>query len=160
MPTITGWVSSGLFFAAALFSLFIYFFFGAMASAIVSGVIIAAKLLLLSALFFSVIWKGVGSNRSLGDIILVSAIGILFTPIQFSFIFLDRGIYWASDGVRIESLMDSVYFSVVTWTTLGYGDILPSPQAQIFVIIEVLLSPIIMALFIASIVRAIQSRSS
>ncbi|MGB5306155.1 MAG: pentapeptide repeat-containing protein [Gammaproteobacteria bacterium] len=48
----------------------------------------------------------------------------------FTFVALDYGEY--------PTYMSSVYFSVVTLTTLGYGDVVPaSPMAQVLAIIEV-----------------------
>jgi hypothetical protein len=45
--------------------------------------------------------------------------------------------------------LDSFYFSIVTWTTLGYGDFRPSnDETKIFVMTEVLLGYIYMGLFI------------
>ena len=44
---------------------------------------------------------------------------------------------------------DAFYFSVVTWTTLGYGEILPSStESKIFEIIEVMIGYIYMGILV------------
>lgn len=43
----------------------------------------------------------------------------------------------------------SFYFSVVTWTTLGYGDVIPLEPARPVAAIEALLGYVVMALLIA-----------
>jgi hypothetical protein len=51
----------------------------------------------------------------------------------------------------IETTLDSFYFSVVTMTTLGYGDIFPiSNVAKILVIIEVLLGIMLLAIMVGT----------
>jgi hypothetical protein len=51
-----------------------------------------------------------------------------------------------------------LYFSVVTWTTLGYGDFIPMPDARYIVVVEAIMGYVMMALlisvFVASIAKA------
>ena len=55
------------------------------------------------------------------------------------------------DGV-ICSFLDSVYFTLVTLTTLGYGDISPTTQlGKLVVAGEVTLGIIVISLFLTSI---------
>lgn len=55
--------------------------------------------------------------------------------------------------------IDYLYFSVVTITTLGYGDIVPnSPTVRIYVSIEVILGIMIMGLFITFLFQSIYIR--
>jgi len=55
-----------------------------------------------------------------------------------------------SGGVLVKlNWLDSIYFSVVTWTTLGYGDFRPdTDQVKLFVMVEALLGYIYMGVFI------------
>ena len=46
------------------------------------------------------------------------------------------------------SWLDSIYFSVVTWTTLGYGDFRPSNEIKLWVIAEAILGYVYMGLLI------------
>jgi uncharacterized protein YjbI with pentapeptide repeats len=70
-------------------------------------------------------------GRSLGrwaiwTLALVSVFALLFLGVEIDY------------GHHAPNLLSSFYFSVVTLTTLGYGDILPaSPAAQALVILEV-----------------------
>ena len=43
-----------------------------------------------------------------------------------------------NNGNSIEGLWPHIYFSVVTFTTLGYGDYLPVANAQIVAVIQAL----------------------
>jgi hypothetical protein len=63
--------------------------------------------------------------------------------ISFSLIY-----YWLGCVKGMESKFDAVYFSFVTFTTLGYGDFLPnSPAAKFTVILEVLVMLMFVFLF-------------
>jgi hypothetical protein len=58
-------------------------------------------------------------------------------------------------GIKVDSaisndLWDGIYFSAVTWTTLGYGDITPVGQlSQILAIIEAFTGMISMSILVA-----------
>ncbi len=41
----------------------------------------------------------------------------------------------------------SIYFSIVTWTTLGYGDLLPVPELRIVAAFQALMGYMYMAIF-------------
>lgn len=70
-------------------------------------------------------------GRSLGrwgiwTLTLITVFALLFRTVDIDY------------GHHVPGLLSSFYFSVVTLTTLGYGDILPaSPAAQALVILEV-----------------------
>ena len=65
-------------------------------------------------------------------------------------------VYWVSDGIMAgnnicydPTPLEAVYFSGVTFTTLGFGDLAPKPGVfQIFAFGEALLGAIFMAMFI------------
>ena len=80
---------------------------------------------------------------------------------KFTFYFLNLiimiayfGLLYKAFGIKLPDgkeadLFDAFYFSVVTWTTLGYGEILPSStESKIFVIVEVMLGYIYMGILI------------
>ncbi len=54
---------------------------------------------------------------------------------------------------NIGNFLNSLYFSVVTFTTLGYGDILPIGISKLFAAIEALLGGFILALFVVTFVK-------
>jgi hypothetical protein len=47
--------------------------------------------------------------------------------------------------------LNSIYFSVVTWTTLGYGDFKPVEEVKIWVMVEALMGYVYMALLVGKI---------
>ena len=59
--------------------------------------------------------------------------------------------YWhagllASSGAVVHSFRDSLYFSVTTWTTLGYGDFAPIPAMRLVTSVEALTGVITIAI--------------
>jgi hypothetical protein len=54
-------------------------------------------------------------------------------------------------GGRAETFGACLYFSVITITTVGYGDLVPLPQARVFAAFEALTGYVYMALFIAAV---------
>jgi Ion channel len=60
------------------------------------------------------------------------------------------------DGsVAVTSFRDFLYFSIVTWTTVGYGDIKPSPDSRMFAASEALLGYLTMGLYLSLIFYSI-----
>lgn len=92
-------------------------------------------------------------------IVSISMIIILF----FSFLFFLLGINFSGNIVsfsinnsffeNINIFLNSLYFSVVTFTTLGYGDITPIGISKLFAAIEALLGGFILALFVVVFVK-------
>lgn len=92
-------------------------------------------------------------------IVSISVLVILF----FSLIFLFTGLSYGDETIIFsfsnsfnENLMhffNSLYFSVVTFTTLGYGDILPVGISKLFAGLEALLGGFILALFVVVFVK-------
>jgi voltage-gated potassium channel len=76
-------------------------------------------------------------------VIIVMLLGYFFTIYAFgvAYIFMSAVDQNAFSSARTLSLIDGMYFSVVTAATVGYGDIVPvSNPARIGVIIEIILS--------------------
>ncbi len=81
----------------------------------------------------------------------------------FSFLFFFSGINYAGNIIsytmsnnlyeNIDIFLNSLYFSVVTFTTLGYGDITPIGISKLFASIEALLGGFILALFVVVFVK-------
>jgi hypothetical protein len=87
------------------------------------------------------------------DRALASAALLLLSPVSivgFAVLYREVGLIDVG-GTTVTSLSDALYFSVVTWTTLGYGDIRPSPDARIWAAAEALYGYVVMAFLIAQI---------
>lgn len=130
---------------------------GPVAVGIATISLVGTALALLS-MFLSVLYKGVGTRRSILSICLVALTGVLAMPLNFAVLYRWIGIQVASTGGRVEDLLDAVYFSVVTWTTLGYGDILPLPGARWIVVVESMTGYVVMALLISALVAALSRK--
>lgn len=73
----------------------------------------------------------------------------------------NHGIYKSSGGkisLNASGLFDSLYFSFVTSTSLGYGDIKPIGISRLFAIIEVVVSLIIFGLLISKLLYSKQDK--
>ena len=77
-------------------------------------------------------------------ILLINMIATIWT---FSFIFQRYGLY-NGDGDLITDKITCLYFSIVTWTTLGYGDLRPSLDSRFYAAIEALLGYIYMGILV------------
>ena len=66
----------------------------------------------------------------------------------FAIIYYHNGIIDSQSKNIIYDLSTSIYFSIITWTTLGYGDFIPTEQSRIFASIEALLGYIYTAILI------------
>ena len=66
-------------------------------------------------------------------------------------LYLLDGMRTAVPDLPLGSFVSALYFSSVTWTTLGYGDITPSPDFLLVAASEALLGYITMSLLIGSV---------
>ena len=84
--------------------------------------------------------------------------------VSLSNIFIFAGIYSyfgiSNGGVIVQDIYDCLYFSIVTWTTLGYGDFVPSKDAQFFAAGEAMIGYIYMAIIISIFTSAITRDNS
>jgi len=71
----------------------------------------------------------------------------------FSNIYIEIGII--NEGKLSKEIWDAIYFSVVTWTTLGYGDFKPSEGARIWAAGEAMLGYIYMGLLVALLISGL-----
>ncbi len=72
---------------------------------------------------------------------------------------LPAGVYVGGDKATNLSFIDSLYFSTITFTTLGYGDILPiSWIGKLLVMSEVLLGFSMLGLLVAILARRVLGR--
>lgn len=63
------------------------------------------------------------------------------------------------DGNQVHADTDCLYFSIVTFTTLGYGDFRPTPECRLFAATEAILGYIYFGLTVAILFDLVQRRS-
>ena len=84
--------------------------------------------------------------------------------VSLSNIFIFAGIYSyfgiRDGGVMVQDIADCLYFSIVTWTTLGYGDLIPSENARFFAAGEAMIGYVYMAIIISIFTSAITRDNS
>ncbi|MBD3183482.1 hypothetical protein GF312_14400 [Candidatus Poribacteria bacterium] len=67
----------------------------------------------------------------------------------FSLIYYKMGVFYDEGSKRIQALLpECLYFSVVTWTTLGYGDYYPCGWSRFIASFEALIGYAVMGLII------------
>ncbi len=81
---------------------------------------------------------------------MVLVICIPFFVLMFALIYAELGIV-PPDGVE-PAPFDYLYFSVVTFTTLGYGDFRPTEASRVFAAMEALLGYVILGIFVSLLV--------
>jgi hypothetical protein len=85
--------------------------------------------------------------------------GLIF---NFSSAYMKYGLYWShniSAAPISPPRSDAIYFSIVTWTTLGYGDFQPSPLSRMWASFEVICGYLFSAVFIAFLINFIMQES-
>jgi hypothetical protein len=62
--------------------------------------------------------------------------------------------YWVNNGAvdlqsgKAANLLDSIYFSGITFVTVGYGDLIPAPHARLVALTEGFLGAFLMGFFV------------
>lgn len=80
----------------------------------------------------------IAPGRLLRDI----AISIFFSVIAFAVFYRSAGIIPTFDTDIDQSIREYLYFSIVTFSTLGYGDFRPSPDARMLAAAQALLGTV------------------
>ena len=98
--------------------------------------------------------KRVNINRIVGSVSLYLLLGLIWTLIYLVLLTFDAN---ALSGIQFgnwrESFPQVAYYSFVTLTTLGYGDILPTSHlARFFAYMEAIAGVFYMAIVVASLV--------
>ncbi|WP_350338028.1 ion channel [Sessilibacter corallicola] len=85
-------------------------------------------------------------------------VSIYIAIVGFAAVYKQKGLVSGSDVIHDAST--AFYFSVVTWTTLGYGDFQPTESIRWLAALEALLGTLFIPLFLASIIFILQSTQS
>lgn len=77
---------------------------------------------------------------------------VFFIICYFAFVYKVFGIVDTSTNELIKpDWLNAFYFSVVTWTTLGYGDFKPADELKVWVIVEALMGYVYMGLLVGKV---------
>ena len=72
---------------------------------------------------------------------------VTFNVFWFAHEFQSYGLV-GGDAASLENKWTYLYFSIVTWTTLGYGEFTPTPASRLFAAEEALVGSFYMALYV------------
>lgn len=121
------------------------------ADAITNLLLIAlSSITLITAIVFTFL-----RYSSFKSLIVIMVICIPLFLAEFALIFAQLGII-GPDNTPTRP-MDYLYFSIVTFTTLGYGDFRPSEAARPFAAMEALLGYVMLGLFVSVLIMINQS---
>jgi Ion channel len=95
-------------------------------------------------------------RADIGLMFYFSAMYLVAAILAYANIYRELGL--TEDKVTVTDVRDFVYFSIVTWTTVGYGDLVPARASRLFAASEGLFGYISMALFLALIFHVISAR--
>jgi len=80
---------------------------------------------------------------------------VLLFASKFRFIGLtDNG------GAVLHDASVALYFSIVTWTTLGFGDVIPTPDARVFAAAEAMLGYIFTPILVAAVLYLLMRKQA
>ena len=98
--------------------------------------------------------KGVNFNKILGAICIYIFLALMWTIFyQFIETLIPGSFNGLTAGLKHTNFNDLVYYSFVTITTLGYGDITPvTPLAKALVILEAIVGVFYIAILVAALV--------
>ncbi|WP_146490806.1 potassium channel family protein [Vibrio sp. T20] len=107
--------------------------------------------------------KTVTPNHIIGSICIYLLLGFAWSIIYLLILeIFPSAFYGLEEQVWLTNLFNAMYFSFITLTTVGYGDISPAlPIAQFFVFMESIIGSFYLAIMVASLVsiRLAQSQS-
>jgi voltage-gated potassium channel Kch len=128
----------------------------------------AISAVVLSFLFLPILVSGIVTTISLvltdpeglGHVLRYTFAFLVLTIVFFAVLYAELGVGQAGGGAVTHDLMIGLYFSVSTFTTLGYGDFVPTPEARVVASVEALTGYVLLGLIIASAFALLSHRSS
>ncbi|GAL22226.1 potassium channel family protein [Vibrio maritimus] len=98
----------------------------------------------------------VNTNKVVGSVALFLLLGLMWAIVYLIIIEYSPNAFTGLEAISWgENFSNAAYFSFVTLTTLGYGDISPiSPLAQVVVYLEAIVGVFYMAIVVSSLVSA------
>ena len=122
------------------------------------------QLALLASLFCGITWLAfkqvlfsrgpIDRNRLLGAVSIYLLLGLIWALIYVGIVEIHPGAFNGDvTGSWVESIPEFVYFSFVSLTTLGYGDISPAtPITRFVVYLEAIIGQLYLAIMVAGLV--------
>ncbi|GAL29727.1 potassium channel protein [Vibrio variabilis] len=98
----------------------------------------------------------VNTNKVVGSVALFLLLGLMWAIVYLIIIEYSPNAFTGLEAISWgENFSNAAYFSFVTLTTMGYGDISPiSPLAQVVVYLEAIVGVFYMAIVVSSLVSA------
>ena len=85
-------------------------------------------------------------------------VSLIFTIFAFAYLYRGLGISLTSCCTGAGSVSDHIYFSAVTFSTLGYGDFRPCPASRPWAALQAILGNLHLGLIVGSAFFAVQKR--
>ena len=119
-------------------------------------------ILIINSVFFLEIKEFLSHARNKKES-LVELFSVAFTGLSniglFAYVYYKAGVESPS-GIIIGEFITSLYFSIVTWTTLGYGDLKPTDDLRLLASLEALMGYVYMAVLIGLFLNLLQTEKS
>jgi len=113
-------------------------------------VMIAFYMFFVVFVFWRPTYYGLSGIVTLTEMIFWQCYYIFLIIVSFAFFFAANGIV-NSDGMIVQDFLSAIYFSIVTFTTLGYGDFRPTEGIRLYAATEALLGYLCMGVFVATV---------
>lgn len=96
----------------------------------------------------------IDSNKIIGSLTLYILLGLIWAMIYLIILAMDPQSFSGIEGTNWQQIFSRVaYYSFVTLTTLGYGDVLPTNHiAEFFVYMEAIIGVFYMAIIVSSLI--------
>jgi len=122
-------------------------------------IIVGLYLVFILFVFWRPNYYGFSGLVKLPELIFYQCYYIALIIVSFASLFASSGIL-NSDGVIVKDFVSSIYFSIVTFTTLGYGDFKPTEEIRFFAATEALLGYLCMGVFVATVAAVLHKMGS
>jgi hypothetical protein len=113
-------------------------------------IIVGLYLVFILFVFWRPTYHGLSGIVRLPELIFWQCYYIALIIVSFASLFASSGII-KSDDMIVKDFVSSIYFSLVTFTTLGYGDFKPTEEIRFFAATEALLGYLCMGVFVGTV---------
>lgn len=115
-----------------------------------------------SLMYFSYAWVGpirrcVRSGLGMDGLSFIGAVIFATMTISFALIYMKTGLIDPDHANEPTSIYTAWYFSVVTFTTLGYGDVRPTSDSRFCAALEAVSGLLILSICVATAIGEYQS---